>query len=69
MKSFVVRVWTPHRPACEKEKALHGLVEHVGSGRSTPFADEHELLAFLWEATLAGPAAPATSTVTRGGRP
>jgi hypothetical protein len=69
VKSFVVRVWTPDQPAGEEGKVLHGLVEHVGSGRSTPFADEQELLAFLREAALADPAAPATSTVTRGGRP
>jgi hypothetical protein len=67
VKTFVVRVWTPAEPAVEEQGALHGLVEHVGSGRSAPFADELELLAFLREATLAEPTA--TPTIAEGGGP
>ena len=68
MTTFVVRVWTPRDPSVEEPGALHGLVEHVGSGRSAPFADERELLAFLRGTAVAGAADPPTPTLTPGGR-
>jgi hypothetical protein len=69
VRTFVVRVWTPAEPAVEEQGALRGLVEHVGSGRSAPFADELELLAFLREAVLADSSLPSTPTIAPGGGP
>ncbi len=68
MKTFVVRVWTPGDPAVEEPEALHGLVEHIGSGRSARFAGERELLAFLRGIAAAEPPGPSTPTLTPGGR-
>jgi hypothetical protein len=50
VNTFVVRVWTASEQPLELDCHLHGTVEHVGSGRSLPFADEGELLAFLRDA-------------------
>lgn len=66
MKTFVVRLWVATEPAVGALEPLHGVVEHVGSGRSTTFGDDSELLAFLREAEPAEPAAP---TPTKGERP
>jgi hypothetical protein len=49
VKTFVVRVWTPPEPVPDTREPLRGLVEHIGSGRSVPFGNEAELLAFLLE--------------------
>lgn len=69
MKTFVVRVWVATGPIVEAGgEALHGVVEHVGSGRSTPFGNANELLAFLREAEPAEPA-PAEPTRVKGGEP
>lgn len=49
MKTFVIRLWVATDPAVEARDPLHGVIEHVGSGRSTSFGDERELLDFLRE--------------------
>lgn len=50
MQTFVVRVWSPTPKPSEPElDRLCGVVEELGSGRSTTFADDGELLAFLLE--------------------
>ena len=60
MQTFVVRVWVEPTPGTSGTGTLHGVVEHVGSGGSTTFADDAELLAFLHEATgRVGPAGDA----------
>jgi hypothetical protein len=60
VKTFVVRLWAAVDPADEAHEPLHGVVEHVGSGRSAPFASEDELLAFLRDAAAQGSAEPLT---------
>ncbi len=70
MRTFVVRVWTPTEPFVEEGDPLRGVVEHVGSGRSTPFGSESELLALLRQSDPATPEAtlgPAAPTHTTGG--
>ncbi len=57
MKSFIVRVWTSDDPLDPGDDGLHGLVEQVGSGRSTAFGDVGELVAFLSQPAPPGPAA------------
>jgi hypothetical protein len=47
VKTFVIRLWIAADPAIEAREPLHGIVEQVGSGRSTSFGSEEELLAFL----------------------
>jgi hypothetical protein len=48
METFVIQIRTqPQDEAEPSARELHGLVEHVGSGRRQPFADTRELLAFL----------------------
>ena len=49
MQTFVVRLWIPQEPSLRAPDSLRGIVEHVGSGRSGPFTDEDQLLAFLRE--------------------
>ena len=50
METFVVRIWSE---APERERrALHGVVEHVGSGEATSFASAEQLLAFLQEPSV-----------------
>jgi len=66
VNTFVVRLWVATDPPIEAGEPLHGVVEHVGSGRSTPFGNENELLAFLREAEPAEPAEPAPA---KGGQP
>jgi hypothetical protein len=51
METFVVRAW---RAATEVrtdvddgDHGLRGVVEHIGSGDSTPFRDANELVRFL----------------------
>jgi hypothetical protein len=51
MQTFVVRIWVP--PAAEHGlDGLHGVVEHMGTGRRAPFQDDRELLAFLYERSV-----------------
>jgi hypothetical protein len=72
MKTFVVRLWAEVEPAAGKRDPLRGIVEHVGSGCSTPFANESELLAFLRQAEPAEPVihpSPANPIPATGGRP
>jgi hypothetical protein len=45
--TFVVRLWTPTEPLPGERDALRGVVEHVGSGRATPFGSDDELLDLL----------------------
>jgi hypothetical protein len=48
METFVIRIGTqPEGTEEEGPHELRGLVEHVGSGSRRPFANTHELLAFL----------------------
>jgi hypothetical protein len=52
MDHFVVRLWVPAPSAEHVETAvpgLHGVVSHVGSGRSETFRDGRELLRRLVE--------------------
>ena len=55
METFVLRVWTPAsgNPGADAT-SLHGLVEHVRSGDSTPFTGEEELLRLLRAGLQAG---------------
>jgi hypothetical protein len=49
METFVVRVWEP-APAEERTRemrSVHGLVEHVASGRSSAFRGLDELAALI----------------------
>jgi hypothetical protein len=48
METFIVRVWVP--PTSDGARVLRGVAEHLGSGRTTTFVDESQLLAFLNEA-------------------
>ena len=50
MQTFVVRVWVEPAEGTNAPGTLHGVVEHVGSGGSTTFTDDGELLTFLHEA-------------------
>lgn len=50
METFVVRVWLPAQASSDREPELvrlHGLVEHVGTGRSSAFQGLDELEALL----------------------
>ncbi|GAA1654924.1 hypothetical protein [Fodinicola feengrottensis] len=50
MQTFVVRVWVPGDDADRPVPAeVHGVVEHVRSGRITTFCDDEELLGFIHE--------------------
>ena len=58
MDHFVIRLWVPAAAAGDGaavEPGLHGVVSHVGSGRSETFRDGRELLRRLIE--LRGPIA------------
>ena len=53
METFVIRVWLPGQS--DREPAvgltrLHGMVEHVGTGRSSAFTGLDELEALLLSA-------------------
>lgn len=50
MQTFVVRVRVEPTKGANGTAKLHGVVEHVGSGGSTTFTDDSELLGFLHEA-------------------
>ncbi|MGH3111169.1 MAG: hypothetical protein ACRDQT_09655 [Gaiellaceae bacterium] len=50
MQTFVVRVRVEPTGRANGTASLHGVVEHVGSGGATTFADDSELLSFLHEA-------------------
>ena len=45
--SFVIRLWSPADPAAPPDDAPHGVIQHVGTGRSSAFRDGDELLALL----------------------
>ncbi len=48
MQTFVVRLWKPgSEPSDLPRGPLRGVVEELASGRSTAFAHDRELLAFL----------------------
>ena len=48
MKTFVVRLFVADRQEPQAgEPTFHGFVEEVASGRTSRFADDRELLAFL----------------------
>lgn len=47
MKTFVVRIWTSADAADPGGEPLRGLVEQIGTGESSPFVSEAELLEFL----------------------
>jgi hypothetical protein len=51
MQTFVLRVWVEPAEGRNAPGTLHGVVEHVGSGGSTTFTDDGELLTYLQEAT------------------
>jgi len=46
-RTFVVRIPVPAEPPGDGPGALRGVVDHVQSGRTAPFADEAALLALL----------------------
>jgi hypothetical protein len=46
-ETFVLRLWETPDLARREAEALRGVVRHIRSGRSTTFADEESLLAFL----------------------
>jgi hypothetical protein len=72
VETFVVRVYVLHKPAAGARDGLRGVVEHVGSARSTPFENEVQLLAFLSEARLTEAAArpqPSKRTSVGGDSP
>lgn len=50
MQTFIVRLWVPSNLTPETDETLRGVVEQLGSGLSTPFADDDELLAILRQA-------------------
>jgi hypothetical protein len=58
METFVVRVWRAADEglgsAPKSAAQLHGLVEHVGSGTTTRFVGDEELLRFLRRSALPG---------------
>jgi len=54
METFVVRIWVPAEGAEASVEELHGVVEHIGSGRSRRFVGPTELLSFLGQARRAG---------------
>jgi hypothetical protein len=56
-QTFVLRLWTTREPSLSALDSLCGTVEHLGSGRSGPFAREGDLLTFLRE-QLREPVAP-----------
>lgn len=47
METYVVQLWISGREDEPGRGDLRGFVEHVPSGRRTPFRDSDELLAFL----------------------
>lgn len=47
METFVVRLWVPGESGYPADPALRGVVSHVASGCSEPFAGADELLAFV----------------------
>jgi hypothetical protein len=49
VETFVVRVWVPADgvPGEPDPATIRGTVEHVRSGRCTPFRDHTELLALI----------------------
>jgi hypothetical protein len=48
METFVIQIPSPGEGTDEpRSHELHGVVEHVRSGRRHPFAETRELLAFL----------------------
>lgn len=58
MDHFVIRLWVPAATGADApvvDPGLHGVVSHVGSGRSETFRDGRELLRRLVE--LRGPVA------------
>jgi hypothetical protein len=54
MQTFVVRVWVPAEPTdASASGELHGVVEHVATGRSRRFAGADELVSFIENARSA----------------
>jgi hypothetical protein len=51
METFVIRIWTPggEEAALAANGDLHGLVEHVGSGKRVSFERADQLLGLLRE--------------------
>jgi hypothetical protein len=47
METFVVRIWVPAEAADARLSELHGVVEHIGSGRSRRFAGSTQLISFI----------------------
>lgn len=50
METFVIRVWVPANDGgapSEPVGTLHGIVEHIGSGRRTPFTGHEQLCEFI----------------------
>jgi hypothetical protein len=59
MQTFVVRVWVPGDDADRPVPAeVHGVVEHVRSGRITTFCDDGELLGFIHDCIRLDPRPP-----------
>jgi hypothetical protein len=64
VRTFVVPLWVATDQPVEADEPLLGIVEHVDSGRSTPFGNEDELLAFLRKTEPAESTKPAPPTST-----
>jgi hypothetical protein len=48
VETFVIRVGTPAEQTADSDlHDIHGLVEHVRTGRRTAFRESRELIAFL----------------------
>jgi hypothetical protein len=53
METFVLRIWVPADAADTSSSDLHGVVEHVSSGRNRRFMGSTELVAFIEDACAA----------------
>lgn len=47
MDTFVVRLWTPGSCDEAAPSGVHGTVQHVASGRASPFRSGEQLLSLL----------------------
>jgi hypothetical protein len=69
METFLVRVWVPsEEPA--SDATLHGLAQHVRSGRATAFTEGEQLCSWLgvMAAEQGGAGGHRTAAVGKGGR-
>jgi hypothetical protein len=47
MDTFIVRLWVPAESDGVSAGAVHGMVQHVATGRRSPFTGPDELIALL----------------------